>query len=117
MKHFPGDATENRGLHISHASRVFRLHDRRSFLIPASVNIDPQGQVRLRFPPMAKKASTYPPAKAGRAGVLTGEARTAGRASALLDTRVVYCGDRLEQLPNLTDRCVGLICIDPPIAG
>ena len=117
MQQFSGDATENHHLLISHASRVFRLQDQRRFLIPASVNIDPQGQVRLRFPPMANKASTYPPAKAGRAGVLTGEARTAGRASALLDTRVVYCGDRLEQLPNLTDRCVGLICIDPPIAG
>jgi hypothetical protein len=80
-------------------------------------DIDPQGIFRLRFPPMAKKASTYPPAKAGRAGVLKDEALPAGRASALLDTRVVYCGDRLEQLPNLTDRCVGLICIDPPIAG
>ena len=116
MQQFSGDATENRGLHISHASRVFRLQDQRRFLIPASVNIDPQGQVRLRFPPMAKKASTYPPAKAGRAGVLTGEARPAGRASALLDTRAVHCGDCLEQLRNLPDRRVHLICTDPPFA-
>ena len=38
----------------------------------------------------------------------------AGRASALLDTRVVYCGDNLEQLAKLPDHCVDLIYIDPP---
>ena len=37
-----------------------------------------------------------------------------GRPSALLDTRVVYCGDNLEQLKNLPDGCVDLIYIDPP---
>jgi hypothetical protein len=31
--------------------------------------------------------------------------------SALLDTRVVYCGDNLEQLAKLPDACVGLIYI------
>ena len=36
-----------------------------------------------------------------------------GRPSALLDTRVVYCGDNLEQLAKLPDACVGLIYIDP----
>ncbi len=36
-----------------------------------------------------------------------------GRPSALLDTRVVYCGDNLEQLANLPDACVDLIYIDP----
>ena len=48
--------------------------------------------------------------------------RAAGRPSSLLDTRVIYCGDNLEQLakpglslPNgLPDRCVDLIYIDPP---
>jgi 16S rRNA G966 N2-methylase RsmD len=34
--------------------------------------------------------------------------------SALLDTRVVYCGDNLEQLAKLPDVCVDLIYIDPP---
>jgi hypothetical protein len=33
----------------------------------------------------------------------------AGRPSALLDTRVIYCGDNLEQLAKLPDRCVDLI--------
>jgi hypothetical protein len=44
-----------------------------------------------------------------------------GRASALLDTRVIYCGDNLEQLKKLPDQCVDLIGtrsrpvgIDPP---
>jgi hypothetical protein len=34
--------------------------------------------------------------------------------SALLDTRVVYCGDNLEQLAKLPDAGVDLIYIDPP---
>jgi 16S rRNA G966 N2-methylase RsmD len=37
-----------------------------------------------------------------------------GKPSALLDTRVVYCGDNLEQLQKLPDACVDLIYIDPP---
>ncbi|MEX0776107.1 MAG: hypothetical protein WD042_10410 [Phycisphaeraceae bacterium] len=37
-----------------------------------------------------------------------------GRPSALLDTRVIYCGDCLEQLKNLPPSCVDLIYIDPP---
>jgi len=36
------------------------------------------------------------------------------RASSLLDTRVIYCGDNLEQLAKLPDACVDLIYIDPP---
>jgi hypothetical protein len=34
--------------------------------------------------------------------------------SSLLDTRVVYCGDNLEQLAKLPDARVDLIYIDPP---
>ncbi len=37
-----------------------------------------------------------------------------GKPSALLDTRVVYCGDNLEQLAKLPDQCIDLIYIDPP---
>ena len=37
-----------------------------------------------------------------------------GRPSSLLDTRVIYCGDNLEQLAKLPDACVDLIYIDPP---
>jgi hypothetical protein len=40
--------------------------------------------------------------------------QTAARHSSLLDTRVVYCGDNLEQLAKLSDACVDLIYIDPP---
>lgn len=45
-----------------------------------------------------------------------GEAPAArvGRPSSLVDTRVVYCGDNLEQLKKLPDACVDLIYIDPP---
>jgi len=37
-----------------------------------------------------------------------------GRPSALLDTRVIYCGDCLEQLRKLPPACVDLVYIDPP---
>ena len=36
------------------------------------------------------------------------------RPSALVDTRIVYCGDCLDQLRNLPDACIDLIYIDPP---
>ena len=36
------------------------------------------------------------------------------KSSSLLDTRVIYCGDNLEQLKKLPDACVDLIYIDPP---
>ncbi len=41
-------------------------------------------------------------------------ASSPGRPSALLDTRVIYCGDCLEQLRKLPDACIDLIYIDPP---
>lgn len=34
--------------------------------------------------------------------------------SSLVDTRVIYCGDNLEQLEKLPAGCVDLIYIDPP---
>ncbi|MBI5763763.1 MAG: restriction endonuclease [Planctomycetes bacterium] len=36
------------------------------------------------------------------------------RPSALIDTRVIYCGDNLEQLAGLPDSCIDLVYIDPP---
>ncbi len=36
------------------------------------------------------------------------------RPSALVDTRVIYCGDNLDQLPKLPDGCIDLVYIDPP---
>jgi hypothetical protein len=56
---------------------------------------------------MAKKGSAAKP-------VAAPAIPAAGRPSALLDTRVVYCGDNLEQLAKLPDACVDLIYIDPP---
>ncbi len=38
----------------------------------------------------------------------------ANKPSSLLDTRVIYCGDNLEQLKKLPDACIDLIYIDPP---
>jgi len=34
--------------------------------------------------------------------------------SAVIDTRVIYCGDNLQQLRKLPDACIDLIYIDPP---
>jgi DNA modification methylase len=34
--------------------------------------------------------------------------------SAVVDARVIYCGDNLEQLKKLPPGCVDLIYIDPP---
>lgn len=36
------------------------------------------------------------------------------RGSSLIDTRIIYCGDCLDQLRKLPDGCVDLIYIDPP---
>ncbi|MCK4623789.1 MAG: hypothetical protein KAV00_00625 [Phycisphaerae bacterium] len=37
-----------------------------------------------------------------------------GKPSSLVDTRIIYCGDNLEQLKKLPDGCIDLIYIDPP---
>jgi len=37
-----------------------------------------------------------------------------GRPSSLVDTRIIYCGNCLDQLRKLPDGCVDLIYIDPP---
>jgi DNA modification methylase len=36
------------------------------------------------------------------------------KSSSVVDTRVIYCGDNLDQLRKLPDACVDLIYIDPP---
>ncbi|MBI4164618.1 MAG: site-specific DNA-methyltransferase [Acidobacteria bacterium] len=41
-------------------------------------------------------------------------AKTALKPSALVDTRVIYCGDNFEQLKKFPEGCVDLIYIDPP---
>jgi DNA modification methylase len=51
---------------------------------------------------MAKKSDVKPTAP------------TRMESSALVDTRVIYCGDNLEQLVKLPDACIDLIYIDPP---
>jgi hypothetical protein len=40
--------------------------------------------------------------------------RNGVKPSAVIDTRVIYCGDNLEQLKKLPPNCVDLIYIDPP---
>jgi len=64
---------------------------------------------------MAKKRASAAAveAKSEPASIRTGKP-PATRPSALLDTRVVYCGDNLEQLAKLPESSVDLIYIDPP---
>ncbi len=38
----------------------------------------------------------------------------ANKPSSLLDTRVIYCGDNLDQLAKLPANCIDLVYIDPP---
>ena len=64
---------------------------------------------------MRTKDGSHPVPSPAKAARLKEEApKPAGRPSALVDTRVVYCGDNLEQLKKLPDACVDLIYIDPP---
>lgn len=61
-------------------------------------------------PPRAESAASK---RSGRSSSPAGAPRRP-RPSSLVDTRVIYCGDCLDQLRNLPDHCVDLIYIDPP---
>ena len=64
---------------------------------------------------MRTKQGSYPahaPAKSAR--LKEDAPKAPARPSSLVDTRVIYCGDNLEQLKKLPDACVDLIYIDPP---
>ncbi len=72
---------------------------------------------------MAKKSAgekvgrvspSAPPREVSNDDGSRGATRPTQRSSALVDTRVIYCGDNLEQLKKLPDTCVDLIYIDPP---
>ncbi len=52
--------------------------------------------------------------QAGDAPAKTLAALRSAKPSQALDTRVVYCGDHLEQLRKLPDAGVDLIYLDPP---
>ncbi len=60
-----------------------------------------------------KRAAVVPPAPPELA-TRHSEPATHRRPSAVLDTRVIFCGDCLDQLRRLPDRCVDLIYVDPP---
>ncbi len=64
---------------------------------------------------MRTKQGSYPAPTPAKVARLKEDApKPTGRPSSLVDTRVVYCGDNLEQLKKLSDACVDLIYIDPP---
>ena len=61
-------------------------------------------------PVMSKKSTVAPSSAADESKVGTSRHKP----SSLLDTRVVYCGDNLEQIPKLPPASIDLIYIDPP---
>ena len=62
---------------------------------------------------MAKKPASNP--KKPQTGAKPPALRSfSNGGSALVDTRVIYCGDNLEQLKKLPGECGDLIYIDPP---
>src|ERR1039457_62280 len=64
---------------------------------------------------MRTNQGSYPAPTPAKAARLKEDApKPAARPSSLVDTRVIYCGDNLEQLKKLPDACVDLIYIDPP---
>ncbi len=66
-------------------------------------------------PRKRRSAKSATPAKAAPdAAPAKSNSGSHARPSALLDTRVIYCGDNLEQLRKLPDACIDLIYIDPP---
>jgi len=71
------------------------------------------GNARKRSTPDASIAAAKPTSPLSKGGP-RGVAAPAARPSSLLDTRIIYCGDCLDQLRKLPDACVDLIYIDPP---
>jgi len=63
---------------------------------------------------MAKKSSEVGSARCADRTSQRDVPTTKLKPSALVDTRVIYCGDNLEQLKKLPDACVDLSYIDPP---
>jgi hypothetical protein len=63
---------------------------------------------------IAGKRATKPKAEDQHKTAVAAVSPPAGRPSALLDTRVIYCGDCLEQLEKLPPQCIDRIYIDPP---
>ena len=59
---------------------------------------------------MAKKSKEVKPSATDEANPPSPRAKP----SSLLDTRLIYCGDNLEQLPKLAPASVDLVYIDPP---
>ncbi len=53
------------------------------------------------------------PSKKAKPAKPAASPRRAARPSPLLDTRIIYCGDCVDQLAKLPDGCVDLIYIDP----
>ncbi len=76
---------------------------------PAAVILRRMAKKATRGKPDAKPSAEIPPA-----AVAATPPVPTGRPSALLDTRIVYCGDNLEQLAKLPDQSVDLVYIDPP---
>jgi hypothetical protein len=83
----------------------------------------PRNSPRPKPPPASATPVPSTPVPATPAGTPSARAEPAAgarilsrtdRPSSLLDTRIIYCGDCLDQLRKLPDACIDLIYIDPP---
>ena len=91
----------------AHTSRMAKKSEAKSSSVVGRKSLEPKSSLGSTESRSTKKENSLAPSDGERAGVR-------GRPSSLLDTRVVYCGDNLEQLAKLPDACVDLIYIDPP---
>ncbi len=63
---------------------------------------------------MARKKGKTKKSKTKKSKTKKAGRKKRAKRSSLIDTRVIWCGDCLEQLKKLPDNCVDLIYIDPP---
>src|SRR5256885_16168869 len=63
---------------------------------------------------VGRASPSAPPREPLNANGARGATRPTQRPCALVHTRVIHCGDNLEQLKKLPDACVALIYIDRP---
>jgi hypothetical protein len=94
--------------------------DRKSCSLPAAPRRNEGGIDAAKFPAQNRGMAKKGAAQNGRADLPVSQGAqqrvpdTKLKSSSLLDTRVAYCGDNLEQFAKLPDACVDLIYIDPP---
>ncbi len=94
----------------AHTRRMAKKSEAKSSSVVGRKSLEPKST-----PGSTESRPTKDEISLGGASVLASRVPDGGRLQRpLLDTRVIYCGDNLEQLAKLPDACVDLIYIDPP---